>query len=155
MTPLLTFGVIGFKQCQHLKMSSPIQEKGGKKFKLIIECCHFVNVNFATTKKGKTNFLWMFILGKDFQMMVEIGNMAIMSVLSNTTNMISEGEVQQLINAKNPDITREEYYTVVNKKTAALFAAACQVSAVVAEKSDAEEQALQSYGQNLLQRPAA
>lgn len=90
-----------------------------------------------------------FLLSRAFQMMVTIGSMRIMSILSNTTNMVSEGEVQQLVNAKNPDISEENYYTVVHKKTAALFAAACESAAVLSDSSAPRCRQLNSYGYHL------
>jgi octaprenyl-diphosphate synthase len=90
-----------------------------------------------------------FLLSRAFQMMVSMGNMGIMSILSNTMNMISEGEVQQLVNAKNPDISQENYYTVVHKKTAALFAAACETAAVLSAVPTQDCQQLKNYGYHL------
>ena len=90
-----------------------------------------------------------FLLSRAFQMMVVIGNMSVMSVLSDTTNRISEGEVQQLINAKNPDISQENYYTVVHKKTAALFAGACESAALLSEASTDQCSQLRDYGYHL------
>ena len=90
-----------------------------------------------------------FLFSRAFQIMVEIGNMAIMSVISNATNTIAEGEVQQLINVKNPDVSQEEYYTVVNKKTAALFTAACHSAALLSNASTHQRQRLSNYGYHL------
>ncbi len=73
-----------------------------------------------------------FLYSRAFQMMVSIDNMDIMNILSDTTNVISEGEVQQLVNAKNPDISEDNYFAVIHKKTAALFEAACETGAVLA-----------------------
>lgn len=73
-----------------------------------------------------------FLYSRAFQMMVHIGDMEIMNILSNTTNIISEGEVQQLVNARDPAITEENYLNVIHKKTAALFEAACETGAVLA-----------------------
>jgi octaprenyl-diphosphate synthase len=90
-----------------------------------------------------------FLYSRAFQMMVAIGDMRIMKTLSDTTNMISEGEVQQLINANQPDITEEVYLEVIRKKTAILFEAACETAATLSNASDGQKQQLISYGYHL------
>lgn len=90
-----------------------------------------------------------FLYSRAFQMMVAIGNMDIMAILSSATNRISEGEVQQLVNARNPDIDEATYFTVIDKKTAVLFAAACEVAAVLSNASEAQRQALKAYGHHV------
>lgn len=87
-----------------------------------------------------------FLYSRSFQMMVRIGNMEVMEILSSTTNMIAEGEVQQLINAKDPDLSEEGYREVIRKKTAVLFAAACEVAATIAGADKSKRQALSEYG---------
>lgn len=87
-----------------------------------------------------------FLYSRAFQMMVAIGNMDIMTILSRTTNIIAEGEVQQLVNAKDPDLTEAGYLQVIEKKTAVLFAAACEVGAVVAGADASTRKALSQYG---------
>lgn len=78
-----------------------------------------------------------FIYSRSFQMMVEIDNMKIMNILSNTTNAISEGEVLQLLNSHNPDISEEQYFKVVQFKTAKLFEA-CGSLAGISNNNSAE-----------------
>lgn len=90
-----------------------------------------------------------FLYSRSFQMMVAIGNMDIMRILSDTTNVISEGEVQQLVNAKDPEVTEANYMTVIHKKTAALFEAACEIGAVIAQASPEQCQAAKQYGYHL------
>ncbi len=87
-----------------------------------------------------------FLYSRSFQMMVAIGNMDVMTILSDTTNIIAEGEVQQLINAKDPDLSEDGYIDVIHKKTAVLFAAACEVGAVIAGADQTTRQALKEYG---------
>ena len=79
-----------------------------------------------------------FIYSRSFQMMVGINNMEIMSILSNTTNAISEGEVLQLLNSHNPDINEEQYFKVIEFKTAKLFEA-CGSLAGISNNNSAEE----------------
>lgn len=90
-----------------------------------------------------------FLYSRAFQMMVDIGNMQIMQILSNTTNVIAEGEVQQLANAKNPNITEQEYLKVIYKKTAALFEAACECGATIAGANKLHRQNLKLFGHHL------
>jgi octaprenyl-diphosphate synthase len=90
-----------------------------------------------------------FLYSRSFQMMVAIGNMEIMAILSNTTNVISEGEVQQLINAGDPSLTETNYFSVIHKKTAALFEAACETAAVLSGSDTHIQQQLKSYGYHL------
>ena len=90
-----------------------------------------------------------FLYSRAFQMLVAIGNMEIMSILADTTNIISEGEVQQLINAGNPDITEADYFQVIDKKTAQLFESAAHAGAVLATQDKQHQQALKQYGHHL------
>ncbi len=90
-----------------------------------------------------------FLYSRAFQMMVAIGRMDIMSVLSETTNRIAEGEVQQLVNAKDPAVTEENYFSVIDKKTAILFASACEVAALLSDASKAQRKALRAYGHHV------
>lgn len=90
-----------------------------------------------------------FLYSRAFQMMVSIGSMEIMAILSDTTNTISEGEVQQLVNAGDPNVTEDNYTTVIYKKTAALFEAACSAAAVLCDADKGTQQALKAYGYHL------
>ncbi|MFA5626950.1 MAG: octaprenyl diphosphate synthase [Thiohalomonadaceae bacterium] len=90
-----------------------------------------------------------FLYSRAFQMMVGVGSMQIMQILSDATNTIAEGEVLQLLNCHDPDTTEERYMDVIHYKTAKLFEAACQLSAVLAGRPAAEEQAMARYGMYL------
>lgn len=76
-----------------------------------------------------------FLYSKSFQMMVKADNMQVMSILSDATNKISEGEVQQLLNVGNLDLSEDAYYQIIANKTAKLFEAACRLAAVIAEQN--------------------
>ena len=89
-----------------------------------------------------------FLYSRAFQMMVTIGQMEIMAILSNTTNVISEGEVQQLVNIKDPSVSQENYFEVIYKKTAALFEAACTTACELAGLPQ-HRSALAQYGKCL------
>ncbi|MDQ2078156.1 polyprenyl synthetase family protein [Marinimicrobium sp. ABcell2] len=90
-----------------------------------------------------------FLYSRAFQMMVALGNMDIMAVLSNTTNLIAEGEVQQLVNAKDPAVTEENYFSVIRKKTAILFDSACEVAALLCGANAQQRAAMSAYGQKV------
>ena len=87
-----------------------------------------------------------FLYSRAFQMMVSAGNMRVMSVLADATNAIAEGEVLQLINARNAAISEAEYLAVVRRKTAKLFEAAAQIGAIIAGADDEDERYLAKYG---------
>jgi octaprenyl-diphosphate synthase len=82
-------------------------------------------------------------------MMVEDGSLQVLAVLSRASARIAEGEVQQLMTANDLSTSETTYLEVVKGKTAVLFAAACQVGAIVAEHSRAAEEAMECYGLNL------
>ena len=90
-----------------------------------------------------------FLYSRAFQVMVEIGSMDIMSVISNATNVIAEGEVLQLLNTKNPDTTEDAYMQVILGKTAMLFEAATEAGAILASSSSEEREGLRLYGRHL------
>jgi len=90
-----------------------------------------------------------FLYSRAFQMMVAIGNMKIMSILSNTTNTIAEGEVQQLINAGDASLSEEKYFEVIHKKTAVLFEAACETATILGKKDNKLQDELRQYGYHL------
>jgi octaprenyl-diphosphate synthase len=90
-----------------------------------------------------------FLYSRAFQMMVAIGSMDIMSILSDTTNIISEGEVQQLINARDPEISETNYFNVIHKKTAALFEGACETATVLSSQASITREQMRAYGYHL------
>jgi octaprenyl-diphosphate synthase len=90
-----------------------------------------------------------FVYSRTFQMMVAVKNMRVMEVLSNATNVIAEGEVLQLLNVNNADITDEDYLKVIHYKTAKLFEAATQLGAITSNASNYDETALCLYGMHL------
>jgi octaprenyl-diphosphate synthase len=90
-----------------------------------------------------------FLLGQAFRMMVEVGSLRALDILSAAATVIAEGEVMQLAAAKNTETTEDEYLAVIRGKTAELFAAACEVGPVIANRPKAEQAACRSYGMNL------
>jgi len=80
---------------------------------------------------------------------VEDGSLKVLKILSNASAVIAEGEVNQLTAARRVDLGEDRYLDIINAKTAVLFAAACRIAAVVAERPESEEAALDAYGRNL------
>ena len=87
-----------------------------------------------------------FLYSRAFQMMVSVGNMRVMAILADATNSIAEGEVLQLINARNAAVSEEDYLAVVRRKTAKLFEAAAGIGAIIAGASLEDERLLSHYG---------
>jgi octaprenyl-diphosphate synthase len=89
-----------------------------------------------------------FLFSRSFELMVEDGSLKVLKILSNASAVIAEGEVNQLTAQRQIATNEERYLEIIGAKTAALFAAACKIAAVVAER-EADEMALDSYGRNL------
>lgn len=90
-----------------------------------------------------------FLYSRAFQMMVELGNLKVLQILADATNIIAEGEVMQLVNCHDPDTSESRYLDTIRFKTAKLFEAATRLGAVIAESDDETELALASYGRHL------
>lgn len=90
-----------------------------------------------------------FLHTRAFQMMVELGNMQVMQLLSDATNLIAEGEVMQLMNCNDPSTTEDNYLQVIYCKTAKLFEAATHCAAILANQPQHIELALRDYGKYL------
>jgi octaprenyl-diphosphate synthase len=90
-----------------------------------------------------------FLHSRAFEMMVDIGNIRVMEILSRATNVIAEGEVQQLSFIRNPATTEVEYMEIISRKTAMLFQAAAHAGAVLAGADEKTEHALRDYGLHL------
>jgi octaprenyl-diphosphate synthase len=90
-----------------------------------------------------------FLYSRSFQMMVSVNNMRVLQVLADATNIIAEGEVLQLLNCHNADITVDGYLQVIHCKTAKLFEAAAQLGAILADASPEIEQAMAVFGMHL------
>lgn len=90
-----------------------------------------------------------FLYSRSFQLMVELERMDVQTLLADTTNMIAEGEVLQLLHVRNPDTTEAAYLRVIERKTAILFAAATQLGAMLSDSDPATQAALRDYGLNL------
>jgi octaprenyl-diphosphate synthase len=90
-----------------------------------------------------------YLLGQAFKMMVETGSLECLRILAHASAVIAEGEVLQLAAAHDTSTTEDAYLEIINAKTAALFSAAAEVGAVIADRPREEQEALESYGKNL------
>jgi octaprenyl-diphosphate synthase len=90
-----------------------------------------------------------FLYSRAFQMMVDIGRMPVMQILADATNTIAAGEVMQLMNVHDPDVTEDSYRQVIYRKTAKLFEAGAQIAAVLADRDAADEETMIAYGRHL------
>ena len=90
-----------------------------------------------------------FLFSRAFQLMVADGSLKVLEILSQASAVIAEGEVLQLVTSNDTETSEQAYLDVIRCKTAALFAAACRIGAVVANRPKVEEEALDSFGLNL------
>ncbi|WP_076593360.1 octaprenyl diphosphate synthase [Herminiimonas arsenitoxidans] len=90
-----------------------------------------------------------FLYSRAFQMMVSVGDIRIMQILADATNVIAEGEVLQLLNMHDPDVSEERYTQVIRSKTAKLFEAAAQLGTLIAGASEEQIEAAAEYGRSL------
>jgi octaprenyl-diphosphate synthase len=159
--PLLV--LLASNVCRYPKIESDIDHI---KLAAIIEFIHTATllhddvVDNSDLRRGKdtANAKWGnapsvlvgdFLYSRAFQIMVDIGKLDIMNVISNATNVIAEGEVLQLLNARNPDLSEDDYMNVIIAKTAMLFEAAAESGAILADASRIERTAMQLYGRHL------
>ena len=90
-----------------------------------------------------------FLYSRAFEIMVEPDSMTIMRLLSKATNNIAQGEVLQLLNIKNADVTQEQYFAIIERKTACLFEAACKIGVMLSNVTDETIDALGKFGLHL------
>lgn len=157
LRPMLTLAaatLAGYRGEGHVKLAASVE------FMHTATLLHDDVVDESSMRRGRlaARMLWGneasvlvgdFLLGQAFKMMVEVGSLPALDVLSSAAAIIAEGEVMQLAAAKNTDTTEDDYLAVIRAKTAALFAAACEVGPILAESSKAERAACRSYGMNL------
>lgn len=151
---LLAARACGYRGEQHIQLAAVIE------FIHTATLLHDDVVDTSDLRRGRltANARWGnapsvlvgdFLYSRAFQMMVSLGDVAVMRVLADTTNVIAEGEVQQLLNARNPDLTEQDYFTVIDKKTAQLFAAASEIGALIARCDSDQCARLRDYGRHL------
>lgn len=151
---LLVARALGYQGSQHITLATLIE------FMHTSTLLHDDVVDQSHLRRGKktANDNWGnapsvlvgdFLYSRSFQMMVDVGSMRIMGILSAATCTIAEGEVQQLTNIGNADISEADYFDTILGKTAMLFQASTQGGAVLAEASPAQEAAMRDYGRYL------
>lgn len=117
-------------------------------------------IDSATIRRGRTsaNNIWGnaasvlvgdFLYSKAFKLMSEIGDLAIIRLISKITNIMSEGEVLQLVKCGDAKLTEEEYVSIIEKKTAVLISAACASGAILGKAPPAEITAMEQFGYRL------
>ena len=154
MLTLATAGLSGYAGDGHVKLAASVE------FMHTATLLHDDVVDESDMRRGKiaARIKWGneasvlvgdFLLGQAFRMMVEVGSLRALDILSAAATVIAEGEVMQLAAAKNTETTEDEYLAVIRGKTAELFAAACEVGPVIADRPKAEQAACRSYGMNL------
>jgi octaprenyl-diphosphate synthase len=157
LRPLLTLAsarMCGYRGERHVKLAACVE------FIHTATLLHDDVVDESALRRGNetANTLWGnkasvlvgdFLFSRAFQLMVADGSLDVLRILSGASAIIAEGEVLQLTTSNDLDTTEEDYLRVITAKTAALFEAACQIGAVVADRPTAEEKALESYGKNL------
>ncbi len=154
MLTLATAALAGYRGEGHVKLAAAVE------FMHTATLLHDDVVDESDMRRGKpaARMVWGneasvlvgdFLLGQAFKMMVEVGSLRALDILSTAAAVIAEGEVMQLAAAKNTATTEDEYLAVIRGKTAELFAAACEVGPVIAERPKAEQAAARAYGMNL------
>ncbi len=151
---LLTTKAFAYQGSHHFKMAAVIE------FIHTATLLHDDVVDTSDLRRGRAtaNAKWGnapsvlvgdFLYSRAFQLLVSIGNMKAMEIISYTTNVLAEGEVQQLVNAGNPDIDETDYNETIRKKTAQLFEAATHCAAVLSGINAEQQESIRRFGHHL------
>ena len=157
MRPMLTLAsarMCGYSGSRHLALAACVE------FIHTATLLHDDVVDESNLRRGlaSANTLWGnqasvlvgdFLFSRSFELMVEDGSLQVLRILSNASAVIAEGEVMQLITTNDTETGETAYLDVIKAKTAQLFAAACRIGAVVADRPRIEEEALDAFGMNL------
>ncbi|WP_267434028.1 polyprenyl synthetase family protein [Sphingomonas sp. GM_Shp_1] len=157
MRPMLTLAsaqLLGYQGASHHVLAAAVE------FIHTATLLHDDVVDGSDLRRGRrtANIIWGnpasvlvgdFLFSRSFQLMVDAGSLKVLNILSGASAVIAEGEVNQLTAVRQVGLPEERYLSIIDAKTAALFAAACRIAAVVAERPEAEELALEAYGRNL------
>ena len=159
LRPLLTTSCFHILNNQSLKNINHIGLAAAVEFIHAATLLHDDVVDLSKDRRGNltANEVWGnktsvlvgdFLFSRSFQLMTKYGNMETLKILSDTSVVISEGEVLEISNDKNLEMNQDTYFQVINGKTASLFSAACQVGGISGGAKDNEHQALKSFGTN-------
>ncbi len=157
LRPLVTLAaarLCGYQGEHHLRLAATVE------FIHTATLLHDDVIDASALRRGRAtaNIVWGnqpsvlvgdFLFSRAFQLMVEVGSLDILRVLSNAAAVIAEGEVLQLVSAHNLATDEATYMAVIEAKTAALFAAAARIGAMVAGRSDGEARTLEAFGRDL------
>ena len=157
LRPMLTLGcaaLLDYAGTRHHKLAAAVE------FIHTATLLHDDVVDASGMRRGKAtaNRLWGnpasvlvgdFLFSRSFELMVEDGSLKVLKILSSASAIIAEGEVAQLTAQRDVETSEDRYLDIISAKTAALFSAACQIAAVVAERDAGVEAALEAYGRNL------
>src|SRR3954463_4723858 len=157
MRPMLTLAsarLLDYSGARHHRLAAAVE------FIPTATLLHDDVVDGSGLRRGKrtANIIWGnpasvlvgdFLFSRSFELMVEDGSLKVLRILSRASAVIAEGEVNQLTAQRRVETSEDQYLEIIAAKTAALFAAACRIAAVVAERGDAAEAALDAYGRNL------
>ena len=157
LRPLLTVAtarLCGYEGTSHHKLAAAVE------FIHSATLLHDDVVDESELRRGQkpANLIWGnsasilvgdFLFARAFNLMVETESMDALGILSNASSVITEGEVQQLAALRDVNMSEASYMEVISAKTAALFAAATEVSPVIAGRSETERAALRDYGMKL------
>jgi octaprenyl-diphosphate synthase len=157
MRPMLTLAcarLLDYQGTRHHKLAAAIE------FIHTATLLHDDVVDSSGLRRGRrtANMIWGnpasvlvgdFLFSRSFELMVEDGSLKALKILSRASSVIAEGEVNQLTAQRQIETQEEHYLEIIAAKTAALFAAACRIAAVVAEREEGVEEALDAYGRNL------
>jgi octaprenyl-diphosphate synthase len=157
LRPLLTLAsarLCGYRGDRHLKLAAAVE------FIHTATLLHDDVVDESDQRRGLASanavfgnkssvLVGDFLFSRAFQLMVEDGSLDVLRILSNASAVIAEGEVLQLATTNDVETSEQAYLEVVKAKTAELFAAACEIGAVVAGRPPEEAASLRAYGFNL------
>lgn len=157
LRPMLTMGcarLCGYRGDRHVALAAAVE------FIHTATLLHDDVVDASDLRRGRdtANALWGnkpailvgdFLFSRAFQLMVADGSLRILEILSGASAIIAEGEVMQLMTTSDTTTTEAAYLSVIQAKTAELFAAASRIGAVLAERPPVEEEALDCFGRNL------
>lgn len=154
VTVMLSALALDYDKDEHIKLATILE------FIHVATLLHDDVVDESTLRRGKTsaNAVWGnsasvlvgdFLYTRSFELMVEVGNPKIFEIVAHATRKLSEGEVLQLMNIGSVDMTEEQYFNTIERKTAALFQAGAQMGAVIAERPDSIQQKMARFGFNL------
>ena len=150
LRPMLTLAaarMCGYRGIRHVALAACVE------FIHTATLLHDDVVDDSALRRGRAtaNALWGnkasvlvgdFLFSRAFQVMVADGSLKVLEILSSASAVIAEGEVLQLSTSNDTETSEQAYLEVIRCKTAALFAAACQIGAVVADRPKVEEEAL-------------